>query len=122
MALATQCYAKLAYKATKAIFHANNVQYDKHTIVQLTHLECDLEKLKLKVDGKEICNLDIKDMYPCVRYRLIRKAINHYSLTFTEEELEVIKAALEMLKFSMGNTLVTFATNTTSMEWKRIRK
>ena len=28
----TQYYAKLTYKTTKAIFHANNVQYDKHTI------------------------------------------------------------------------------------------
>ena len=60
----TQCYAKFAYKAIKAIFEANKIQYAKHTIVQSTHLKCDLEKLNLRVDGNAICNLDIKDMYP----------------------------------------------------------
>ena len=47
-------------------------------------------------------------MYPLVRYRLIRKAIQHYSLTFNKEDREVIEADLKMLKFSMRNTLVIF--------------
>ena len=53
-------------------------------------------------------NLDIKDIYPSIRYKLIQKVIQHLSAAFVEEEMEVIEAILEMLKFSMGNTLVTF--------------
>ena len=44
----TQCYAKNTYNASKAIFDANNVQYEKHTIVQSTHLKRNLEQLNLK--------------------------------------------------------------------------
>ena len=103
-----QCYTKLAYNAIKAIFDDNDIQYDKHTIVQSSHLKCKLEKLELKADNSTITSLDIKDMYHLIRYKLVQKSIQHYSEAFGKEEMEVIEAALEMLKFSMGNTLVTF--------------
>ena len=50
----------------------------------------------------------MENVYPSIRYRLIQKAIQHYSEAFDKEEIEVIDSAIEMLKFSMGNTLVTF--------------
>ena len=86
---------KTCGKATKVTFHASNIQCNKHIIVQTTHLKCDLEELKMKVNEASIASLNIKDMYPLIRYRLVQKVIQHYSLTFNEEESEVIDAALE---------------------------
>ena len=45
-------------------------------------------------------------MYPLCKFKLIRQVIQYYSQCFNEEEVGVINAALEMLEFSMGNTLV----------------
>ena len=52
--------------------------------------------------------MSIKDMYPSCKFKLTKQAIQYYSQDFTKEETSVIDAALEKLKFSMGNTLVTF--------------
>ena len=80
----------------------------KRTIVQSSHLKSILEKFKLKRNNCTICSLDIINMYPSIKHRLIRKAITFYSSGFADEELEMIEAALEMQQFSMKNTLVTF--------------
>jgi len=47
-------------------------------------------------------------MYPSIKHKLIRQAINYYCEDINEEEQEVIDAALEMQQFSMGNTIITF--------------
>lgn len=104
----TQCFAKLSYKAIKAIFDANDINPMKRTIIQSSHLKMQLEGLDLKADNCTICSLDIVDMYPSIQHKLIRKSIEHYSRNLSEEEHTIINAALEMQQFSMGNTLVMF--------------
>jgi hypothetical protein len=94
--------------AIKSIFDANDINPMKRTIVQSSHLKVQLEQLNLKADGCTIASLDIINMYPSIKHRLIRQAINHYCADINEEEQEVIDAALEMQQFSMGNTIITF--------------
>jgi len=79
------------------LFIANGVNPIKRPIVQASHLKCQLEQLKLSI----IASLDIINMYPSVKAKLIRKAVAHYSQGFDGEEREVIHAALEMQKFSI---------------------
>ncbi len=104
----TQCFSKISYLAIKRVFDLNNVKYAKKTIVQSSHLKCQLEGLNLKAGGCTIASLDIVNMYPSVKFKLIKQAIEHYSKGFTEEEQTIIEASLEMLKFSMGNTIIQF--------------
>ena len=104
----TQCFAKISFLAIKSIFDANDINPMKRTIVQSSHLKVQLEQLNLKADGCTIASLDIINMYPSIKHRLIRQAINHYCADINEEEQEVIDAALEMQQFSMGNTIITF--------------
>ena len=104
----TQCFAKIGYKAIKAVLHAHCIQYNRHTITQSSHLKCTLERLNLNTVNCAVTSIDIRDMYPSCKFKLIKQAIHYYSEDFTEEEMAVIEAALEMLKFSMGNILVTF--------------
>ena len=80
----------------------------KRTIVQSSHLKCQLEELGLTAAGCTIASLDIENMYPSIRHKLIRQAILHYSGGFTEDEKRVITSALEMQQFSMKNTIVCF--------------
>jgi hypothetical protein len=67
-----------------------------------------LEQLNLKADDCTIASLDIINMYPSIKHKLIRATINYYAKDLTEEEHEVIEAALEMQQFSMKNTIVMF--------------
>ena len=72
-------------------------------------MKISLESLNLKSNGCTINTLDIINMYPSIKHKLIRKAINHFCMDrLNEEEEVVIAAALEMQQFSMGNTIVTF--------------
>ena len=93
--------------AIKQTFDANRVSYTKRTIVQPSHLKCQLEAMNLKAAGCTIASLDIVNMYPSIKFKLIKQAIKYYSQGFNEEEKEVNEAALEMLAFSMENTLLS---------------
>ena len=47
-------------------------------------------------------------MDPSIKFKRTKQAIQHYSQNFNKEEEGVINAAIEIPKFSMGITLVTF--------------
>ena len=120
----TQGFAKIAYKTIKVIFDNNGVKYCTRTITQASHLKSQLEKLSLTSSNATIASLDVENMYPSIKYRLVLSAINSYSERFNEEEMERIDAALEMLKFRTRNTIISFAdkyyecgTSDNPMEW-----
>ena len=80
----------------------------QRTIIQSSHLKIELDKLNLRGDNCSIASLDIVKMYPSIQNKLIRKAIDYYSENLPRADKELIKAALEMQEFSMGNTLLMF--------------
>ena len=81
----------------------------KRTIVQSSHLKVQLDQLGLNANNCQICSLDIVNMYPSITHRLVREAITFFCKDLlSEDEKRIIEAALEMQKFSMGNTLITF--------------
>jgi len=98
----------MSYKCIKHIFEKRGIKIMKRTIVQSSHLKIELDKLNLRGDNCSIASLDIVKMYPSIQNCLIRKAIDHYSENLSTEDKKLIKAALEMQEFSMGNTLVMF--------------
>ena len=104
----THWLAKIAYIAIKQVLDSHNIKYNKRTIVQWIHLKCQLEELKLKAGRHTITSLDIINIYPWIKFKLIRQAICHYSEGCSEEKSEVIESALEILPFSMKNTRMTF--------------
>ena len=69
------------------------------------------KRLNLTADSCSVASIDIENMHPSIKFKRIKQVIQHYSQDFNEEEDGVINAALEMLKFSMGNTLLTFCEN-----------
>ena len=65
--------------AIKQVLDSNNVKYAKRTIVQSSHLKCQLEELKLKAGQHTIASLDTINMYPSIKFKLIKKPIYYYS-------------------------------------------
>eukprot|EP00957_Ditylum_brightwellii_P066290 5031842-Ditylum_brightwellii.AAC.1 len=53
-------------------------------------------------------SLDIKNMYPSVRVKLIKKALDFYSRSLSPVDKRKIKLGMEMIQFRMKNTLVSF--------------
>lgn len=87
----TQCFAKLGYKAIKAIFDAKKVDYAKRTINNSSHLKKLLEDLDITRGEYTVSALDIKDMYPSIKFKLIETAIDFYSINFNEDEKNKIR-------------------------------
>ena len=68
----TQCFAKIGYKAIKAVLDANNIQYDRHIMTQSSHLKCTLKSLNLTTANCATVSINIRDMYPSSKFKLIK--------------------------------------------------
>ena len=52
--------------------------------------------------------VDVVNMYPSVRYILIKKAVDHYCLNCGEEDKEKVRRCLDVLHFGMSNNYLGF--------------
>jgi hypothetical protein len=55
-----------------------------------------------------IASFDAVDMYPSIKFRLVEKAVWYFARDLDSDLRRKIEACLEMVRFGMGNTLVTF--------------
>eukprot|EP00957_Ditylum_brightwellii_P179865 13701868-Ditylum_brightwellii.AAC.1 len=75
----TDTFLKVGYMANHKVLDRNNVNYNKFMIVQSSDLKEKLEKLRHTKNNVALMSLDIKNMYPLVRVKLIKKALDFYS-------------------------------------------
>eukprot|EP00957_Ditylum_brightwellii_P014907 1124631-Ditylum_brightwellii.AAC.1 len=78
------------------VLGGNKVNYNRFTIVQSSDLKEKLEALGLTKDDAMMMSLDIKNMYPSVRVKLIKKALEFYSRNLSPEDKRKIKLGMEM--------------------------
>ena len=104
----TAAFSKLGYLGIKSIFEKINIVFDKLMIIQASDLKNELEKLGLKEATITIFSLDAVDMYPLIKYHLVEKAIKYYARNLLPGTREVIRNCLQLVKFGMGATLLTF--------------
>lgn len=111
----TQGFAKLASQGLQAIFERNSIQHGKRTILNSYDLKSRIERLQSegKIDATNITiiSFDIKDMYPMSKYEDVVKAVRHYSRVLDDYDRASVEQLLDMLKFSMGNTICQFGGN-----------
>ena len=86
----TAAIPKLGYMGIKKIFDDHKIQYNKRTIVQASDLEEKLEKLGLHPDNCTIVSVDAVDFYPSVKFKLVKKGVNHYASPLPPDDKEVI--------------------------------
>jgi len=53
-------------------------------------------------------SMDAEDICPSVRLKLVRKAVCHFSKELPEEDQITIEHCLDLIKFGMQSTLLTF--------------
>jgi hypothetical protein len=104
----TAAFPKVGYLGIKNIFDQNGIDYSGSTITQASQLKATLKKLDLKKDDVRIISFDAVKMYPSIKYKFIKRAIRHFAGNLNAETQGRIETCLEMIKFGMGNTLLTF--------------
>ena len=106
----TAGFSKISYMGIKKLLDKNNVWYGKHNIVQAVDLKEELEFFsdEIKKGQSTIISINAEAMYPSIKYGLIEKAIWFYARDLSDDEKETIKNCLQLLKFGMSTTLLSF--------------
>ncbi len=104
----TQCLSKLASKSIEKSFWRANINFEKHTLKNSLALKRKFESMNLQRYDITFVSLGIKEMYPQCQFKAVKAAVWYYSSRLPPLQQEKIKRCLEILKFSMGNTIVSF--------------
>lgn len=96
------------YMCIKAIFHQNEVKYSIYTITQVSKLKKKLEKLKIEWLKVIAVSFDAIDMYPSIKFKLIRTAVNYFTKKLNKKDKSMIHNCLKIIKFGMRATILTF--------------
>ena len=104
----TAAFPKAGYLGIKALFNKNNIDYQKATIIHAGQLKSKLEKLNLKQGEVTIASFDAVEMYPSIKYKLVEKAVLFFAKDLDSISKRKLGVCLDMIRFGMGNTLLTF--------------
>ena len=78
------------------------------TIIQASDLKKEIEGLNITNTNSTIVSIDAENYYPSIKFKLVKKAIYYFSKDLSEENIIKIEDCLDMIKFGMGHTLLTF--------------
>eukprot|EP00957_Ditylum_brightwellii_P089493 6814718-Ditylum_brightwellii.AAC.1 len=98
-------FSKVGYMAIQKVLDCNKVNYNRFTIVHSSGLKENLEGLKLTKNDVTLMSLDIKNMYPSIRVKLIKKVLKFYSRSLSPEDKQKLELGMEMIQFGMKNML-----------------
>jgi hypothetical protein len=104
----TAAFPKAGYLGIRTIFDKNRIEYQKSTIIHASQLKSKLERMQLQKGEVTIASFDAVEMYPSIKFRLVEKAVEFFARDLDSDQKERIEACLEMVRFGMGNTLITF--------------
>jgi hypothetical protein len=104
----TQCQSKLASNFFKRTFQCDGVTFDRNTLENFLNLKRKFEEDDVHQDNVTIISLDIKDMHPQCRFKALQDAVQHCMLWLPALDHEKIHCCLDILKFGMGNIIITF--------------
>lgn len=101
-------FPKLGYTGIKKVFERNNVSFDNFGIKHNFDVKEKLENLQVNLKKQSISKLDIVDMYPSVKIRMIWKAVNYYARGLPSDEKKIIETSLKLIEWGMNSALCTF--------------
>ena len=86
------------------------MKYNNFTIIQALDVKQELERLedRIRQDEVTLMAVDIENMYPSIRFSLIRKAVDYFSSKCSEEELGTIETCMDIVHFGMSNNYISF--------------
>lgn len=104
----TAAIPNVGYRGIRNIFDKTGVNYKSKTIIQASHLKEQLESLNINKQQDTIFSLDIEAMYPSVKFKVVKRAVEYYAQELASNDKEVITDCLKMIGFGMNNTLISF--------------
>ena len=104
----TAPFPHLGWKAIEALLIKNDAKYQKKNIKNAYALKTTLEKLSIKKNNHSIFTMDIKNMYPSVKFIQIEKAIKYFLRNSSREDQEKAELCLKLISFGMANTFIKF--------------
>ena len=100
--------SKIIYLGINSLLYKGEVNYSRIFIVQASNLKERLEELKIKRDKVKIASFDAINMYLSIPLSTIRKAVIFFARKVTPETKKTIKLCLELIRFRMSLTLISF--------------
>jgi hypothetical protein len=104
----TSCFPDLGYRDIKRIFDEKGMNYKSFTIIQAIEVKKKLELLGINKKNVTIASIDAVNMYPSIKFKLVREAIHFFAQDLPEEDQKTVDQCLELIKFGMNGTLLTF--------------
>ena len=104
----TSAFPRMGYLGIKKILDDNRINYMKKTIIQASDLKEKIETMNITNHNSTILSIDAEAYYPSVQLKLVRKAVHYFTSELPEEDQLKIDDCLEMIKFGMNSTLLTF--------------
>eukprot|EP00957_Ditylum_brightwellii_P032814 2487569-Ditylum_brightwellii.AAC.1 len=104
----TATFSKIGYMGIKGTLDEHKVNYSKHTIIQASDLKHYLEVLHLTADKVTLMSLDIDNMYPSIRVKLIQKAMDYCTSNLPISARKAAQKCMEIVKFGMKSMLIRF--------------
>ena len=75
-------------------------------IIQAPDLKETLEGMNLHKSNCTLASIDAENYCPSVRFKLIRKAVNHFAAPLPAAKQRIIQDCLEMIQFGMRCTFL----------------
>ena len=104
----TSGFPRMGYLGIKKILDDNGINYMRKTIIQASDLKEKIETMDITNSNSTIISIDAEAFYPSVKLKLVRKAVHYFTTELPEEDQIKIDDCLEMVKFGMNSTLLTF--------------
>jgi len=106
----TSAFPKLGYLGIKKSLTATMSTTPKRTIVQASLLKSQLEELDIRKDDVTLASVDADAMCPSIKCKLVKQVVDHCSRNLDDNK-RTINVCLQMIKFGMGATLISFSGN-----------
>jgi hypothetical protein len=74
----TQCLSRLASKSIKHTFRRADINFEHHALKNLLALKRKLEEIDISRGEVTVVSLDIKDMHPQCRFKVVQDAVQYY--------------------------------------------
>ena len=84
------------------------MNYSRVSIIHASDLKERLEELELKRDEITISSVNAINMYPSTKLSTIKKAVRLFARKFTTTTKKTINLCLELIRFRMSSTLISF--------------
>ena len=104
----TSGFPHVGQRGIKEILDKNKINYSRKTIIKASDLKAKLEGLNINQATHSVISIDAVKMYPSVKFEMIERAVNYFLRNASDEDKKKAKECLEMVKFGMDNTFVTF--------------